>query len=204
MQWITAFEINDWTQKQPRRAQEILPELVGRLIYSTIETMDGFHFPYGNAIVYAGLDGYLSTNSETKHFPAGVSVWEFGTNEDILGKFNSDYKKRVEDNDMKSKNEKSFYFVTSRIWNHKKGMGELILEKSDEKIWKSVRIMDAQYLALWLEENLEVSVWFAELMGKNIQGLETLDILFKRLCKMTTPNLNKEFFYVEEKILLKK
>lgn len=194
MQWITAAEINDWTQKQPRRAQEILPELVGRLIYSSIETMDGFHFPYGNAILYAGLDGYLNTNRETKHFPAGVSVWEFGTNEDILGKFNSDYEKRAKDNDIKNKNKKSFYFVTSRIWNHKKGMGELILEKSDEKIWKSVRIMDAQYLALWLEENLEVSVWFAELMGKNIQGLEPLDIFFKRLCKMTTPNLTTEFF----------
>ena len=32
MRWITATEIDNWTTKEPRRAQELLPQLVWKLI----------------------------------------------------------------------------------------------------------------------------------------------------------------------------
>ena len=52
MKWITATEIDSWTTKEPRRAQEILPQLVWKLILGSCTQINDHHFPYGKAIQY--------------------------------------------------------------------------------------------------------------------------------------------------------
>ena len=94
MKWITAAEIDNWTAKEPRRAQEVLPRLVWKLILGSCTRINDHHFPYGKAIQYSGYDGYLDTNDENPFVPFGKSVWEFGTDEDAKGKLNSDYQRQ--------------------------------------------------------------------------------------------------------------
>ena len=43
--FISATTINSWAEANPRRAQEILPELVIRLILATSTKIKDFNFP---------------------------------------------------------------------------------------------------------------------------------------------------------------
>ena len=48
MKWITAAEIDNWTVKEPRRAQEVLPQLIWKLILGSCTRINDHHFPYVN------------------------------------------------------------------------------------------------------------------------------------------------------------
>ena len=50
--FISATTINSWAEANPRRAQEILPELVIRLILATSTKIKDFNFPIENGIQY--------------------------------------------------------------------------------------------------------------------------------------------------------
>ena len=58
---ITASDLNNWTSKEPRRAQELLPKLMWKLILASSKSIEDSHFPFDNAVQYAGYDGYLVT-----------------------------------------------------------------------------------------------------------------------------------------------
>lgn len=91
---IAATEIDAWAKLNPRRAQELLPELIVRLILCTSSKINDYNFPIEKGIQFSGYDGVLDSGEATSYFPEGKSVWEFGTNEDALGKFKSDIEKR--------------------------------------------------------------------------------------------------------------
>lgn len=84
---IKASDIDNWTSKEPRRAQELLPKLIWKLILASSKTIEDHHFPFEKAVQYAGYDGYLVTTDTSSFYPNGTSVWEFGTDEDIKSKF---------------------------------------------------------------------------------------------------------------------
>jgi len=194
MKWITATEIDSWTTKEPRRAQEILPQLVWKLILGSCTQINDHHFPYGKAIQYSGYDGFLDTDDENPFVPSGKSVWEFGTDEDAKGKLNSDYKKRTENPDGINMAETSFCFVTTRIWKHRQGIVEATEEKNAEGKWRSVRIFDANFLEMWLENCPSVSAWIAQIMKKPFRGICDLESFWNNQSKSTNPNLTTEFF----------
>lgn len=194
MKWITAAEIDNWTVKEPRRAQEVLPQLIWKLILGSCTRINDHHFPYGKAIQYSGYDGYLDTNDENPFVPFGKSVWEFGTDEDAKGKLNSDYQKRTENPNGIVLSETTFCFVTTRIWKHRQGIVEITEEKNAEGKWKAVRIFDANSLEMWLEKCPAVSAWLAELMGKPYRNIYELGVYWERQSKGTNPNLTTEFF----------
>ena len=77
--WITATEIYAWTAREPRRAQEILPKLIIKLILASTNNIDNFNFPSGKSIQYSGFDGFLTCFDEVNFVPKGNSVWEMGT-----------------------------------------------------------------------------------------------------------------------------
>lgn len=93
---VKASDIDNWTAKEPRRAQELLPKLIWKLVLASSKTIEDHHFPFEKAVQYSGYDGYLVTSDTSLFYPKGTSVWEFGTNEDIKSKFNDDYRKRNE------------------------------------------------------------------------------------------------------------
>ena len=201
MQWITAAEIDNWTTREPRRAQEILPQLVWKLILASCKQINDHHFPYGKAIQYNGYDGFLDTNDEHQFVPHGKSVWEFGSDENTKEKFNGDYEKRTTNPNGITLSETTFCFVTTRIWNHRQGIVEATEEKNAEGKWKSVRIFDANSLEIWLEQSMAVSAWLAEHIGKPYRNICELGLYWSKQAKSTRPNLTTEFFtYAREPV----
>ncbi len=194
MRWITAAEIDEWTKRDPRRAQELLPLLVGKLILASGKTITDYHFPYGKAVQFSGYDGILDTEDDSSYYPKGKSVWEMGTNENIIGKFNDDYKKRTNDPNGIILAETVYCFVTSRIWNHKTGIAEATEEKNKENIWKGVRIIDANNIELWMEECPSVQMWFAAIIGKPKTGIQALSDFWEERVNASEPRLNIDYF----------
>lgn len=199
---ITAADIDDWTAREPRRAQELLPQLVWKLILASNIQLDNHHFPFEKAVQYSGYDGYLMSNGSTNFIPDARSVWEFGTNDDALSKFNDDYSKRTADSLGFPKTETTFCFVSSRMWKHRKCIAEVSEEKETEKAWKSVRIYDAQTMELWLDSSPTVSAWFSSVIGRNIEGVCSLEEFWSQYANSTKPPLNSDFFTLGRDSLL--
>lgn len=191
---ISATDLDFWAQKEPRKAQEILPQLLIRLIFSTTQNIDYFNFPIEKGIQFSGYDGVLVSGEKTAFFPVRKSVWEFGTNEDALGKFNSDIQKRSENPLGIDVTDTVFIFATMKIWNHKISIEELINSKKKIYNWKDIQIIDASKLSLWLGQSPSVARWINEIMGTHINGLISLDQYWLDHCHTTTPTLTKEFF----------
>lgn len=194
---IKAYEIDNWTKIEPRRAQELLPKLVCKLILASSKEIVDFHFPFEKAIQYGGLDGYLFASDSNSFYPEGRSAWEFGTNQDIKGKFDQDYEKRSKGLNAFDLKNTTFCFVTSRIWNCQEGISEFTVSKEADGIWKNVKILDANNLELWLSECPSVAMWFANIIGKSYYGLVDLESYWNSIVNNTAPKLTKEFFIHE-------
>lgn len=204
MIWIKASDIDNWTNKEPRRAQEMLPILIGKLILASANDVIDYHFPYGKAIQFNGYDGVLGTHEKSPYFPDGKSVWEMGTNQNIKDKFNNDYLKRTEEPNGVVQSETTFCFVTTRIWNHKQGIAEITEEKNQQAIWKKVRIFDANNLECWLEACPSVQIWFSAIIGKPQVGIQDVYSFWESTTKTTKPQLNAEFFSYRRESVVKK
>jgi hypothetical protein len=69
VKWITAADIANWANAQPRHCQETLPELVGRLILAhTANANEEFDFPTGDSVAVGGWDGRLKTSVASPFF----------------------------------------------------------------------------------------------------------------------------------------
>lgn len=191
---VKASDIDNWTAKEPRRAQELLPKLIWKLVLASSKTIEDHHFPFEKAVQYSGYDGYLVTSYTSLFYPKGTSVWEFGTNEDIKSKFNDDYRKRNENPNKIDTHETTFCFVTSRIWNHQEGITEFTKAKQEDGVWKSVRILDANNLEIWLNECPSVAAWFSKIIDKPYTDLISLQDYWDNIVDNTEPKLTVEFF----------
>ena len=194
MKFVTAADIDDWTSREPRKAQEMLPLLIWKLILASCHSIIDHHFPFGKAIQYSGYDGALETEEESPFFPKGKSVWELGTNENVLEKFNDDYGKRLKDPNGVFQAETTFCFVTTRIWKHKKSIVDVTREKDNENIWKKVRIYDATTLELWLEQCPAVNRWLSGIMGFPMDGVQDLMSFWEEMKNETEPALEPAYF----------
>ena len=191
---LTASEIDSWAQLHPRRAQEILPELVGRLILATAKKVESFHFPIEKAIQFAGYDGVLESSEDTAFFPSGKTVWEFGTDNRAINKFQRDIAKRSDDSLGVSIQDTAFIFATLKIWNHRMSIEELVNESKRKYGWKNIRIIDASTITLWLESCTAVSIWMSEVMGKMVRGMLSVEQYWEEYCHSTNPTLVTDFF----------
>ena len=208
--YISAAEIDLWTDKDPRRAQELLPKLLWKLILATCTTINDHHFPFEKAIQYSGFDGYLNiddqqgTSTRSAFIPQGISVWEMGTDKNILKKFNDDFDKRTSSPGTVVPESTSFCFATTRIWNSRQGIAEITRKSETETNWRSVRIIDANSLEMWLAECPSVAAWFAETIGKSISGIQTIESYWTNAIINTSPNLTPSFFTKGRKSILER
>ncbi len=196
MKWLSASDIDNWTNLDPRRAQETLPQLVWKLITATYPHIIDSHFPYGKAVQFSGYDGGLTLEVEesSSFCSGGKSVWEMGTDKDILSKFNGDYKKRTETPNGINISETTFCFVTSRIWNCRNGIVETTEAKNKESTWKAVKILDANTLEQWLDRCPSVSIWFSDIIGKPYHNAYDIKTYWERITQGTSPQLTEDYF----------
>ncbi|WP_143702778.1 hypothetical protein [Methanocorpusculum labreanum] len=86
---ITEEKLQSWVDQNSRRAQEIIVELVDRLVRASVSYPIECRF--SKVIMEHGFDGELNVKESPIHYiPEGYSCWEIGTNKDSISKFKSD------------------------------------------------------------------------------------------------------------------
>ena len=178
--------MKNWTETNKKDAEQTLPLLVKKLIMASLNCSK-LSMPHGDSTSKPGWDGTLSVEQGNAYVATGKSFWEIGTNKDVLGKANKDYKKRKE----KADNEVTYIFVTSKSFTNKENW---IAEKQKDALWKEVKALDNDDLADWLYQNPAVHRWFACKLGKLCGSVWCLDQAWDALSCATEKKLTEEFF----------
>ena len=116
MEVITASKLQSLSVEKSRKFQELLPELVKRLIIDSVSDLSSIRIPDCNDIWAPGFDGIVECEQGSLYVNSGGSVWEFGNVGDSLSKINSDYEKRTNNPLGLDKKETSYYAVIPKIW----------------------------------------------------------------------------------------
>lgn len=185
---VTAQDIKQWTESNPRQAQEKLPLLVRKLVLASVDP-SFLSFPAGDSISLPGWDGLLKADKGNAFVPVGYSGWEFGADKDIKGKADGEYKKRTENPRVIDKKSATFVFVTSRIWTKR---DEWVQEKNADGQWAQVKGLNAGDLETWLELCPAVHRWFARLIGKRSDGAWDIEQAWCDWSCATKPECNAD------------
>ena len=154
------------------------PKLIAKLIRETTPKSTILQIPSGSAVNIGGWDGIVRCEEDTGYVPAGVSLWEIGTNGDP-SKANTDYKKRSDDSLGFDKSKACFVFVTTNVWRDK---DDWVKEKKKEGVWEEIKVYDSVDIAEWLE-NAQISCrWFSILTRSHpYDGVYNADEYWKML-----------------------
>ena len=188
---VSALDIEQWINTNPRRAQEEFPELIKRLIYYFSPNAH-IICPSGDNISVKGFDGYVESNDKNDSFvPYGKSIWECGTNKDYKEKLKKDFENRTKEVASHEQKEYSFVLVTGRRFSNTTEKINLQKDLKEKSNWKDVRIYDAVDIEEFLEKALPVKIWFAKSIGRVPDNVYDIDLYWSFLSKSTEP----EFTY---------
>ncbi len=187
---IKACEIEGWAHNNIGARQE-LPALLRRLIHSTGRDLTHPDFPAYDNAERKGWDGVVETSTPTAWIPDGRSGWEFGCNQDPGRKADHDYAARMKSVPPTDRAECTFVFVTPRNWPGKKRWAE---EKAALRDWKDVRAYDASDLEQWLEQSASTQVWFAERLGRPVNGFRSIERCWETWAGVCEPELSPALF----------
>lgn len=190
---VTANDIKNWTATEKRKAEEVLPLLIKKLILASCKPKE-IDFPSGDTIAVGGWDGRLDVDLGTDFVPRGKSGWEIGTDYAVKSKADGDYSKRLEDPSPFDLNETTFVFATSRLWTKR---DEWVLNKQSDNKWKDIKGIDARTLENWLGTCPAVHRWFAEMLGKRSASLWDVEQAWHEFVNKTGVNLTAEFLLHE-------
>lgn len=194
MDIINTRILKEIMETEKRRAEELLPELVKRLIVSSVKDIISVRIPDKDDIWAPGFDGIIEVKESTLHVADGISVWEFGACNDPLTKIEDDYEKRTQNALGINKLEATFYLVMPTIWAYKdKTITEW--EKEYKEEWKRVHIIDASELCDWINSIPSVCAWLLEnYYDKRFLKFKSITEAFKNFSSKTSPALSKNLF----------
>jgi len=177
---ISSTQIDEYFNSTRRDAQELLPHLVRKLIFATLnlKSLVSCRIPVGDDVGRPGYDGRIETVGGNSFVPTGLSVWEMGTG-DPRNKAEEDYNKRTHDPGDINPAITSFVFVAPHKWADKDSW---VQEKQKEGIWKSVQVLDNVELETWLEIAPAVACWFARQIGIPVDSFRDIDLFLDELC----------------------
>lgn len=160
MSWkVTTQDLNQFADSDSRRAEELAPVLIGKLIKASIDPKQ-FRFPGGDDIRLPGFDGELKSDRHSLYIPEGTSVWEISKSKDPTVKANLDFRKRQPASDT------TYIQVSLRPWPT---APDWRATKADSG-WKEVRTIDGVEICTWLEDCPAVHRWLATVVGKRLEG----------------------------------
>ena len=184
---VSATDIEWWANR--RDAQEVLPQLIRRLIYATVPRIVQLEFRGDEGIQLGGWDGILKVELGHAFVPCGVSVWELSSEKAIKGKADDEYKKRTANPLGITPSEASFVFVTTRRWAKK---SQWAMDRQREGVWRDVRAFDADDLETWLEMAPAVHVWFSMHLGKRPHGATDAETYWRDWAGATRPAMSPD------------
>ena len=173
------------------------------LIDATCGEGVSYRIPVDDVTSDPGYDGVVSSSVKSSFVPEGLSVWEFGTDNNVRGKIESDYKKRTDESLGINKKETTICLCTPRKWPARScSIEEWANCHADD--WKGVKIFDVQIIADWLNKTPSVCAWFLEHFTEEKRlEIETLDSAWGELIRKTNPTLDESFFDFGDEISLK-
>jgi transcriptional regulator with XRE-family HTH domain len=185
--WVTASDLVQWSDR--RDAQEELPRVVRRLILLTADGVHHLSFRSGEGVQLSGWDGVVTASKGNAFVPEGDSVWELGTSANPAAKAQADYEKRSREageNCAKT----TFVIVTSRRWPTKDAWLEA---HRRQKLWKDLRVIDADDLEAWLETAPSVHLWLSGRIGAFPDGAQDLASWWDAWTHATRPPIGAAF-----------
>lgn len=188
-------------QSKKRATEGLFPELVKRLIRESLNNNVYTHFPSNDDIFTPGWDGFIYNNQiDHKYVPKGDSIYEFGANTDSgkgISKIKSDYDKRKTDSTFDEKNKYSYIALTTSVLNSTSKQ-KFSNDANKEKVFKNVIVLDAIDITDWLEEHIDICLWFLEQYGEKLDDYDitSLESEWGRLSACTTPYLPHSLFTV--------
>jgi hypothetical protein len=162
-----------------------------RLLRASVENPHRVDFPAFEGIGRPGWDGIVIADIGNDFVPAGMSLWELGTDDDPRGKAERDFTKRSEEPLGFVAAESTFVFVTPRKWSRK---GDWVKEKRELKTWKDVRVYDSDNIEQWLETAPAVNAWLARHLGLRPPGVDDPENHWEGISHLTTPPLRPGVF----------
>lgn len=196
---IDALKIQTFIEKEPRRAQELFPQLIQKLIISTLNENGKAHFPKGSSIYNSGWDGIVKENTKINPYvPIGTSYWEIGTDKNAFSKIKRDYTKRKADPNITDKNEATYVAVVGKTVDSIK-MNELEKKLSSDGVFKEVILFDANNIETWLETNFNVAIWFLNEIGEKIKenNIELLSKAWDTIYSSTNPKFDEDLYLID-------
>jgi hypothetical protein len=186
--FVTATMIAQRLRSPNRDGQELLPQLVAKLIKNSVSPEVIHEFRFSDRVYLHGEDGVLVVQDTVQHLyvPSGISVWEMGTETPPRSKANKDFPgaeaklANAFPNMVPpvSPDKATAVFVTSGIFqDHEKW----VRENRQNSTWKSIRVIDAVSLADWLEQCPAVMLWFANECGLPAEGLYDAEQYIRKL-----------------------
>ena len=166
---VDATDLERWADR--RDSQEVLPELVRRLVLATALPVSRASFRTGEGIQLGGWDGIVEAEQGNVFVPGGISGWELGTSRAVRRKAQQDYERRTADPSGLDPGRSAFVFVTPRRWA---GKNQWAAERRAENVWRDVHAYDADDLAAWLVQAPAVHLWISTLLGK--RPLDSCDL----------------------------
>lgn len=187
---IKANDIEGWVSHNIQ-ARARLAVLLRTLVHSTGRELTKVDFPGNDDAERPGWDGLVQAIDGTPWVPAGISGWEFGTNEDPKAKAEGDFEKSVRAVDKNERATTTFVFVTPRRWA---GKSVWVKDKKTKGLWKDVRAYDSSDLEQWLEQSLPAQAWFANETHVPALHVRSLDKCWTDWANVSTPPLTGTLF----------
>lgn len=202
MDILTGTALQHMVDDNKRLFQELLPELVKRLILHSCSGVNQIRIPGKDDVWAPGFDGIVQNSVSTKYVCEGTSVWEIGTNSNTLSKINSDYNKRTTDPLSIIKTNTEFYLVIPYIWAYDNQDEPITKWESEHKEdWKNVHIFDATVLADWINAEPAACAWLLEQVGRE-KEIDFSSVLsaWKRFSSKTSPAFSKSLFLYSREV----
>ena len=196
---ISASLFLDLIKKKKKLSESIVPELIKRLIRETVSYSTYMHIPTNDDIFTPGFDGVIKGNTTShKYLPEGDSLIEFGAKKDLskaINKIDEDYQKRKKDASLKGKENYTYIAITTSILDATKKQAK-IDEYTKENIFKNVMILDAVDITFWMEEHINICIWFLQNYGEEFDEYDICLISdeWNRISKATIPNISNSLF----------
>lgn len=197
---VTQSMLDNFVRSEPRRAQEIIPELVFRLIAASDLQPLEFVCPIQSSIGQGERDVLLRPSTEfPPFFPGWKSFWEIGTGINPGTKATEDYDTRTKKVPLEERQQSTFIFVTPLsgvrdAWVES-GKEKWLRKRRERKDWKSVEVLDGTQIVAWLMKFPAVDLWLALQIDQYRPGLRTISQHWLALEKIgDPPPLKPELF----------
>ena len=148
-------------------------------------------FPANDHAERRGWDGEVVASAPTPWIPEGESGWELSCNARPRDKANDDFARRTKSVPPRERRARTFVFATSRDWP---GKSAWVDEKARLGVWNAVRAYDTSDLEQWIEQSVPVQIWFAERLGRPVDGYRSLSRFWTEWASAAEPALSPQLF----------